>query len=267
MNMRLEDPQAPATPAQPANPGQLPANPMQPEKPAAPAQPGPEVPATPLMPAVPVSPPDDASTTSAFRADTGGVGLPLVGLLVLLALGLGVLVGMLLRHARKRREPGDPGGTAPAATPAAARPAPAGRPPVTTAALPPAGPSTAGPEEMARADAVASARAAVVRERSRGDDLAAALVEVRDRVDNPAVTEKIAAALERGGWFAIDPAGARFDPASHRAVDREPTDDPALHGTVASTERLGYQDAAGTVLRNPEVVVHAHDAASGRSAE
>lgn len=236
------------TPAQPGDP-LLPANPLVPQtprqpdpgKPAQPVnpdQPVPEVSATPL---VPVEPP--GGPTSTIQADSGGTGLALVGLLLVVALALGVVIGLLLRRAQA-------GGRPAAGSPASAAPGQRleGTPPA--AAADPAG------------AAITSAPGEVARERARGDALAAALVEVRDRVDNPALTDSIAAALERAGWFAIDPVGSRFDPGAQRAVDREPTDDPTLDGTVASTERLGYRDAAGTVLRTPEVVVRSYEARS-----
>jgi hypothetical protein len=206
--------------------------------PDSPGKPGPQLPAGPVTPALPGQPAPEPGTisTPVAAADAGGLGLPLVGMLLVAALALGVLVGLL---ARRLTAPG--------------RPQAAGR----TAGAAPA------PAAWAAAEA---SRAGESQQRARADGLAAALVDVRDRLDNAALADRIDAALVRAGWFAIDPIGRPFDPRSQRAVDREPTGDPALHGRVASTERLGYADVGGVVLRTPEVVVHQYDPANaGRS--
>ena len=70
----------------------------------------------------------------------------------------------------------------------------------------------------------------------------------------------VATQLERGlaeiGILALRPDGQRFDPAHHEAAGTVLTDDPALVGTIAETEAVGFVDH-GRVLRAPVVLVYA----------
>jgi hypothetical protein len=86
--------------------------------------------------------------------------------------------------------------------------------------------------------------------------LSEAAIHVRDRVGNRVLADRLAEGLRAAGWTPIEPEGDRFDPAHHTWVDREPTDDPALDGTIAAVERSGYRDRSGTLVRQPEVVVY-----------
>jgi hypothetical protein len=88
--------------------------------------------------------------------------------------------------------------------------------------------------------------------------LALAAIDVRDRVGNPALADRLAAGLAAGGWTTLAPAGRPFDPTRHAAVDREPTRDAGLDGIVASVERVGYLAPDGELHRPPEVVVYAY---------
>ncbi|MDP9220329.1 MAG: nucleotide exchange factor GrpE [Actinomycetota bacterium] len=87
------------------------------------------------------------------------------------------------------------------------------------------------------------------------DSLVKTCIGIGDGVDNPAVRERLTRALAEVGVLAVHPDGELFDPARHRAVDRVPAADPALHNRVASTERLGYLDH-GLLLRPADVTVY-----------
>jgi hypothetical protein len=86
-----------------------------------------------------------------------------------------------------------------------------------------------------------------------------ALIELclyaRDRVASPAAAERVDAGLVALGITPLRPDGQRFDPARHEAAATVPTQDPALHGTVAETEVPGYADR-GAVVRPPVVSVY-----------
>lgn len=94
-------------------------------------------------------------------------------------------------------------------------------------------------------------------------ELVSAVIDVRDRVDNKALADRLGAGLASAGWVTLDPGGERFDPALQNAVDREPAPSPDLDGKVAAVERVGYRDRSGTVLRPPDVVVYRYDGGSG----
>jgi hypothetical protein len=98
------------------------------------------------------------------------------------------------------------------------------------------------------------------------EPLARAAIDVRDRVRNPALAERLGAGLEATGWTSVDPTGDRFDPTRHVAVDREPTSDAGLGGLIATVERVGYLGPDGEVVRPPEVVVYAYAATGGGAA-
>lgn len=91
-----------------------------------------------------------------------------------------------------------------------------------------------------------------------------ALIELclyaRDRVNSPAAAERIDARLLELGITPLRPDGQPFDPAEHEAATGVPTDDPALHGTVAETEVPGFADH-GRVVRPPVVAVYRREQA------
>lgn len=154
--------------------------------------------------------------------DGGGVGLSLVLLLAVVAMAIGALGGAAAsRFAGQRRTPTP----LPAAPPPTA-PGAAAAPPAHTVPQPDIGP------------------------------LVAAVVDVRDKVNSEALDDQLGAGLASVGYVTVDPAGQPFDAGAHLAVDRETTTDPALDGVIALSERVGYRDAAGVLVRQPEVVVY-----------
>jgi hypothetical protein len=86
--------------------------------------------------------------------------------------------------------------------------------------------------------------------------LAQACIYVRDRVTSRALGDRLAAALATAGINAVEPIGARFDPARHEAGGTTATGDPARAGTVAAVEVTGYRDRDGHSLRVPVVTVY-----------
>ncbi len=211
-------------------------------------------PPTPVVPAstVGVPSPDAPAATDS----SSGVALPVVGAGLLLALAVGLVVGYLVRSSMLRTAPAPAPPTRSTAPTPTARPA---APPVPTS--PPSAPTPS--QASVDAAAVQHLSAQLAEEHRRTTGLVEALVEVRDRIDNPTLSDRVGAALEAAGWYTVDPVGGAFDPERHRSVDRDRTDDPARHRTVAITERVGYQDAAGHVLRLPEVVVYHHEPGPG----
>jgi molecular chaperone GrpE len=77
----------------------------------------------------------------------------------------------------------------------------------------------------------------------------------RDRVASAAAAERVDAGLVALGVTPLRPDGEPFDPARHEAAATVPTEDPALHGTVAETEVPGYADH-GALVRPPVVSVY-----------
>ncbi|GAA4865925.1 nucleotide exchange factor GrpE [Saccharopolyspora cebuensis] len=86
-------------------------------------------------------------------------------------------------------------------------------------------------------------------------------VYAMDRARSAGVVERLAEGLGRIGVTALRPDGQRFDPAHHEAGGTAPTDDPALIGTIAETEVLGFADRE-RVLRPPVVTVYQSAGAS-----
>jgi molecular chaperone GrpE len=80
----------------------------------------------------------------------------------------------------------------------------------------------------------------------------------RDRVASAAAAERVDAGLVALGVTPLRPDGQPFDPAHHEAAASVPTEDPALHGTVAETEVPGYADR-GALVRPPVVSVYRRD--------
>jgi molecular chaperone GrpE len=92
-------------------------------------------------------------------------------------------------------------------------------------------------------------------ERTRLIDLC---LYARDRVSSAAAAERVDAGLVELGVTPLRPDGQPFDPAQHEAAATVPTEDPALHGTVAETEVPGYADR-GALVRPPVVSVYRRD--------
>ncbi len=200
---------------------------------------------TPPAPAT-TRPEPSAAVGPAVTGGSDGVSLPVVGLGLLVALAIGVAVGYVVRLLAAPNTSAPNTSARNVAGPNAAAP---------DVARPVANRSTGDPAGGRAADA------AVLEARRRATLLADTLVEVRDRVANRAISDRIGSALDAAGWTTIDPTGEPFDPHVHRAVDREITDDAELDRTVAATERVGYTDDLGAVVRLPEVVVFHHEAA------
>ncbi|HEX3816581.1 MAG TPA: nucleotide exchange factor GrpE [Mycobacteriales bacterium] len=113
-------------------------------------------------------------------------------------------------------------------------------------------PATAPPEsESVPADLVAE----VSRLREERTALIALCLYARDRVGSTAAADRIDARLAEIGVATVRPDGEAFDPARHEASASLPTDDPALHNTVAETELPGYSDR-GEAVRPPVVSVY-----------
>lgn len=85
------------------------------------------------------------------------------------------------------------------------------------------------------------------------------LLYARDRVSSPAVASRMDDNLGLLGIQVLVPAvGDRFDPALHEASATVPTDDPAVHGTIAEVELAGYTDG-DRMVRPPIVTVYSAD--------
>lgn len=84
--------------------------------------------------------------------------------------------------------------------------------------------------------------------------LIALCLYARDRLSG-AAADRIDTGLAEIGITAVRPDGEAFDPALHEAAAAMPTDDPALHNTVAETEVPGYADR-GEEVRPPIVSVY-----------
>ncbi|MEU3272267.1 nucleotide exchange factor GrpE [Saccharomonospora sp. NPDC006951] len=76
-----------------------------------------------------------------------------------------------------------------------------------------------------------------------------------DRARSGGVAERIEHGLAGIGVKALRPDGQRFDPTLHEAGGAVPTELPALEGTVAETEVVGFVDH-DRLLRAPIVTVY-----------
>ncbi|APU17954.1 GrpE protein [Actinoalloteichus sp. GBA129-24] len=76
-----------------------------------------------------------------------------------------------------------------------------------------------------------------------------------DRARSAGVAERLEEGLASVGVRALRPDGEQFDPAHHEAGGVVASDAPALAGTVAETEIVGFADR-GTPLRPPVVIVY-----------
>lgn len=129
---------------------------------------------------------------------------------------------------------------------------------------PPAPPeSEAGPwadidyENLARGSAEEPAAQSPAARPARDEELIGISIDIAHRLRdaNPALWERLNERLAKVGVEVVVPDGEPFDPEAYDAVDRQPTDDPARHLTVASTLFAGYRDHGRWVCR-PEVVVY-----------
>ena len=215
---------------------------------------------------------------------TGGRGsgpLLLVVLLVLVVLGL---LGLLVLRGRPRTTtgtvapPGPPSGSPPGSPPGSPSGQPPGQPtgrlsgtppgpspgtPRRTEPVPSAPSGVAGLVDALRRVGAGTSSVAVAEQIDRllgrpdvsRDELVAACIRHRDQVRDEPLRAVLQRALAGVGVREVRADGERFDPHRHETVDRAPAADPALHDTVASTERCGYVDN-GRVLRVPRVVLH-----------
>ena len=88
------------------------------------------------------------------------------------------------------------------------------------------------------------------------DVLVKACIDVFDAIGSNALRQQLLAALATAGVTAVDVASnTQFDPSHHKAIDILATDDQALGGLVAETERMGFLDR-GRRVRWPEVLVY-----------
>jgi hypothetical protein len=94
----------------------------------------------------------------------------------------------------------------------------------------------------------------LVRLRQERSELIALCLYARDRLSG-AAADRIDVGLAEIGITTVRPDGETFDPAVHEAAASMPTDDPALHNTVAETEVPGYADR-GAEVRPPIVSVY-----------
>ncbi|WP_187414472.1 nucleotide exchange factor GrpE [Nonomuraea sp. PA05] len=92
---------------------------------------------------------------------------------------------------------------------------------------------------------------------ARDDRLVLACIELADQLTSEALRAQVHRALADVGVHAIAACGEPFSTLRHRAVDREPTDDPGRHGLVAAVVRPGYESGP-EVLREAEVTVFDH---------
>lgn len=80
-------------------------------------------------------------------------------------------------------------------------------------------------------------------------------IDLGDRIDNPALLERLTRTLADVGISTVPTEDAMLDPAQHRVVDRTVATDPELHNRIATTERRGYLDH-GQLLRPADVTVY-----------
>jgi hypothetical protein len=176
--------------------------------------------------------------TTPATATGAMVALPVMGGLLALVLIAGVIAGWVARSATRDVAGPRPGPGAPDLTTTSPSPSPT------------ASPSTASPSPSTSAASV---------ERDRAALLASTLIDLADRITNEVLADRARDAIRSAGWTVVDPRGQPFDPDQHRAVDRLVTGDAALDRAVAATERPGYRDPAGNLVRPPEVIVYRYE--------
>jgi molecular chaperone GrpE len=158
-------------------------------------------------------------------------------LLVAVALIVGLSVGLLLRRRPSARPAGVPGGGRGIA-PGYPRRDPRPRDP-----SPPYAPPLSGPPRIVPPGG----------EQAERDALVSACIRARD-MSSGSVRRILGEALTRAGVVEVDPTGQPFDPDRHCSVGLLHTPSSQLDATVASSERVGYDDH-GRQLRQPEVLV------------
>jgi molecular chaperone GrpE (heat shock protein) len=85
------------------------------------------------------------------------------------------------------------------------------------------------------------------------DALVTACIRARDMTSG-SVRRILGEALAQAGVIEVDPTGQPFDPDRHKSVGLLHTPSSQLDDTVASSERVGYDDH-GRHIRQPEVIV------------
>ena len=80
-------------------------------------------------------------------------------------------------------------------------------------------------------------------------------VDMHDRLTSAGLRDKVRLGLGQVGVDLVDASGEPFDPATHEALGEVETDEPALEGMVAATQRTGYRDH-GRLAREPAVLVY-----------
>lgn len=97
----------------------------------------------------------------------------------------------------------------------------------------------------------------------RDEELIGICIDMAHRLrdEKPALWERLNERLAKVGIDVVIPDGQPFDAEAYDAVDRQLTDDPALHMTVASTLFAGYRDR-GTWVCRPEVIVYVNEDAT-----
>jgi molecular chaperone GrpE len=179
-------------------------------------------------------------------------------LLVVVALIVGLSVGLLLRRRPSARRAGVPGGGMPIA-PRYPQPDPRPSDPrprdPSPAYAPPAYAPPVQQRPVDREPAVNPERITVslAGEQAERDALVSACIRARD-MSSGSIRRILGEALAQAGVVEVDPTGQPFDPDRHCSVGLLHTPSSQLDATVASSERVGYDDR-GRHLRQPEVIV------------
>ena len=174
-------------------------------------------------------------------------------LLVAAALIVGLSVGLLLR----RRPSGRPGGVHSGSMPIAPpypQPDPrlrdSGPPYAPRTDAPPVRPRPVDPGPGVNDDQI---RVGLPGGQAQRDALVTACIRARDMTSG-SVRRILGEALAQAGVIEVDPTGQPFDPDRHKSVGLLHTPSSQLDDTVASSERVGYDDH-GRHIRQPEVIV------------
>ena len=104
-------------------------------------------------------------------------------------------------------------------------------------------------------DSTADGNASLAHALADRDALIQLCLYALDRARSGGVVERLEQGLAGVGVTAVRPDGQKFDPAVHEAGGTVLTDDPALDGTVAETEVVGFADR-DKLLRAPVVTVY-----------
>jgi molecular chaperone GrpE len=174
-------------------------------------------------------------------------------LLVAVALIVGLSVGLLLRRRPSGRLAGVQGGgmgIAPRHSQPDHRPRDPSPPYAPRAYAPPVRQRPADPDPGVNHEQI---RVRLPGEQAQRDALVSACIRARD-MSSGSVRRILGEALAQAGVVEVDPTGQPFDPDQHRSVGLLHTPSSQLDATVASSERVGYDDH-GRQLRQPEVIV------------